>query len=222
MAFTEDRDKLDFYQNSKRGKILRAMTINDISYWASDAFVMIIFALFVVNFIDGGTASHVGFAAFGYFLVRALTSIPIGQFFDSHKGYLDELWGLAFTGFVAGSLYILLSQSTQLWQLYIIMLLLGFVSAVNLTSWRVLFYNNIDKQEYAQTVGIYQTAAAVSYALAGALGGVIGEFFGFDTVLFVGGLIMFCGGFIPLMVQQYFRRIVRKRTKQKSEKKKAS
>lgn len=210
MAILEDRDKLDFYQNSKRGKILRAMTINDISYWASDAFVMIIFALFVVNFIEGGTASHVGFAAFGYFVVRALASIPVGQFFDSHKGHLDELYGLALTSFTAGTLYMLLSQSSELWQLYLVMVLLGFVSAVNLTSWRVLFYNNIDKKEYGQTVGIYQTATAISYALAGALGGVIGEFFGFDTVLLFGGLVMFCGGLIPLMLRQHFQRRPRK------------
>lgn len=211
MAIPENRGRLDFYQNSKRGKILRAMTINDISYWASDAFVMIIFALFVVNFIEGGTASHVGFAVFGYFVVRALVSIPVGQFFDSHKGYLDELYGLALTSFTAGTLYMLLSQSTQLWQLYVAMVLLGFISAVNLTSWRVLFYNNIEKKEYGQTVGIYQTATAISYAFAGALGGVIGEFFGFDTVLFFGGLAMFCGGFVPLVLRQYFQQRTHKR-----------
>lgn len=201
-----NKNKIDFYQNSPRGKILRAMTLSDVTYWGADAFIVVIFALYVVNFIEGGSATHIGFSFFVYFFVRALLSIPIGQFFDKHCGYIDEIWGLTITGFIAGSIYMLLSQASQLWHLYLAMLALGFISAVNLTSWRILFYNNIDKEEYGQTVGIYQTVIGISYALAVALGGIAGDVFGFDTVLLIGGMVMFIGGFMPITVKQYFKK----------------
>ncbi len=187
------------------------MTLNDVTYWGSDSFIAVIFALFVVNFIDGGTAAHVGFAFFAYNFTRALASMPVGQFFDKHKGYLDEVYGLAFTSFVTGAVYILLSQATQLWHLYLAMIVLGVISAVNLTSWRVLFYGNIEKNEYAQTVGVYTTLLAISYSLAGALGGIIGETFGFDKVVLIGGVIVFLGGLIPITVQQYFKNVAGKK-----------
>lgn len=206
MVFGEDRGKIDFYQNSSRGKILRAMTLNDITYWGADAFIVVIFALYVVNFIDGGSATHIGFAFFVYNLIRALSSIPIGQFFDKHRGYIDEIWGLTITSFAAGFTYILLSQASQLWHLYAAMFALGLISAVNLTSWKVIFYNNIEKEEYGQTIGIYQTAVAIAYSLAAALGGIAGDRFGFDVVIFIGGIVMILGGFVPLTVKQYLRK----------------
>ncbi|MCH7598100.1 MFS transporter [Patescibacteria group bacterium] len=203
MLAGEDKNKIDFYQSSPRGKILRAMTLNDITFWGADAFIFVIYALYVVNFIEGGSATHVGITIFIYYFTRALTSISVGKFFDIHKGYFDEIWGLTLTSFITGSVYMLLSQASLLWHIYIAMVILGFISAVNLTSWRVLFYNNIDQKEYGQTVGIYQTAVAIAYGLAAALGGIMGDRFGFDVVIFVGGLVMFVGGIVPLMVKRH-------------------
>lgn len=206
MGYLDKSKRIDFYQNSKRGKILRAMTLNDITYWGSDSFIFVIFALYVVEFIPGGSATHVGLSWFVYEGTKALLSIPVGQFFDKHKGYIDEIWGLTIASFLAGTTYMLLSQATQLWQLYVAMLVLGFFATINLTSWRVLFYNNIDKGEYGETVGIYQTLMSIGTALAVALGGIVGDRFGFDVVVLLGGFIIFVGGFVPLFVKQFFKK----------------
>lgn len=194
----------DFLQPSKRGRILRAMTLNDITYWGADSFIFVVYALYIVNVVEGGSATHVGVTIFTYYFVRALLSIPIGQYFDKHCGYLDELWGLSLTSFATGAIFIFMSQTTELWHIYLAMALLGVMRAINLTSWNVLFYNNIEKEEYGQTVGIYQTAVAIVYALATALGGITGDFLGFEIVLLAGGIVVFFGGFIPITVRQYF------------------
>jgi len=199
-----NRNKIDFYQSSPRGKMLRAMTLNDVAYWGADAFIFVIYALYVVNFIEGGSATHVGITIFIYYFTRALSSISVGKYFDTHKGYFDEFWGLTLTCFITGSVFMLLSQASLLWHVYFAMIVLGFVSAINLTSWKVLFYSNIEKKEYGQTIGVYQTTVAVAYGLAAALGGITGDLFGFDVVIFVGGLVTFVSGFSPLMVKHYF------------------
>lgn len=206
MASLDDKDRLDFFQSSKRGRVLRAMTLNDITYWGADAFIFVIYALYVVNNVEGGSATHVGISIFAYYFVRAILSIPVGQFFDKHLGHLDELYGLAFTSFMAGVVYISMSQVGELWFVYAAMITMGFVSAVNLTSWKVLFYGNVAKDEYGQTIGIYTTATSIIYALTAALGGVIGDFLGFDKVLLFGGIVAFVGGFIPLMIREHIKR----------------
>jgi MFS family permease len=197
------REKLDFYQSSPRGKILRALTLSDMSYWAVDDLIAVILALFVVQFIEGGSATHLGLAFLAYKTVNAALSIPIGRFFDQRKGHVDEIKGLAFASFASGFVYMALSFGTQVWHLYASMIILGFLGTINLNSWRVLFYNNIKKEEYGETVGIYQAMMSIAGGLALALGGFFGDTFGFDVVVFYGGLVIALGGFVPLSIRYF-------------------
>lgn len=204
MPEQEHSGRIHFYRNSRRGKILRALTASDISFWGTDSFISVVLVLYAIQFIPGGSATHVGFAFLGNRLVNALCSLPIGRFFDRYRGYLDELWALALASVLTGMLYIGLSFANALWQLYVIMLALGFLSAVNLAAWRVIFYNNIAKGEYGQTVGVYQTFISISQGIALALGGYLGDRIGFDNVVFLGGLIIMLGGFFPLAIVRFF------------------
>lgn len=203
MSNSLHKDRLDLYQNSQRGKILRAMTLTDISFWGTHAFIGIVLILYVLQFIEGGSATHLGLAFLVFSAVSAMFSIPIGRFFDKHKGYIDELWGLVFANLATGFTYVLLSFSTQLWQLYSIMLVLGFLYVLNLTSWRILFYNNIKKEEYGETIGVYQSLFSIAEGLALALGGFFGDTFGFDNVIFYGGIVIMLGSIIPLYVKSF-------------------
>lgn len=203
MTNLSNRNRLDFYQNSKRGKLLRAMTLTDISFWGTHSFISVILILYVLQFIEGGSATHLGLAFLVFKATSAVFSIPIGRFFDKHKGHIDELWGLVFANFSTGIIYILLSFSTQLWQLYTSLFILGFLYVLNLTSWRVLFYNNIKKEEYGETVGAYQAVYSIGEGLALALGGFFGDTFGFDKVVLIGGIVIMFGSFIPLYVKAF-------------------
>ncbi len=201
--FAEHRTKADFYQDNSRGKIIRTLTLSDLSFWAVDAFVAVILVLFVIQFIDGGSATHAGLAFLAYKGVAALLSIPIGRFFDTHKGHIDEVWGLATASFVYGGAYMLLAFATELWQLYTVMVVMGCMSTVNLLSWRTLFYNSIHKGSYTETVGTYQTVVFLGQGVALAMGGIVGDTFGFNTVVFYGGLIITLGGFLPLSIRYF-------------------
>lgn len=204
MPEPEHSGRIHFYRNSRRGKILRALTASDISFWGTDAFISVVLVLYAIQFIPGGSATHVGFAFLGNRLINALCSLPIGRLFDRYRGYLDELWSLAFASFFTGLLYVTLSFASALWQLYAIMLVLGFLSAINLAAWRVIFYNTIAKKEYGQTVGVYQTFISISQGIALALGGYLGDRIGFDNVVLLGGIIIILGGFFPLAIVKFF------------------
>lgn len=204
MSENHSPERINFYRGTKRGKVLRALTASDITFWGTDAFISVVFVLYAIQFIPGGSATHVGLAFLGNRLVNALCSIPIGKIFDHYKGHLDELWALSFASFLTGALYIALSFATALWELYFVMLALGLLSAINLAAWRVVFYSNIAKGEYGQTVGIYQTFISIAQGLALALGGWLGDTVGFDKVVFIGGLIIAVGGLFPIVIMQYF------------------
>lgn len=206
MLEKESPSRIHFYRNSRRGKILRALTASDISFWGTDAFISVVFVLYTIQFIPGGSATHVGFAFLGNRIVNALCSLPIGRLFDRYRGYLDELWSLALASFITGMLYMLLSFATALWQLYFVMLILGLLSAINLAAWRVIFYSTIAKTEYGQTVGIYQTFISLAQGVALALGGYLGDRIGFNNVVLLGGIIIALGGFFPLAIVKFFKK----------------
>lgn len=189
---------------SKRSNIVKTLTANDIVFWGADAFVSVSLALFVVSSIEGATVFNVGIALMIHRVTGAFTAIPVGRMFDRNRGYLDEVWGLSLACLLAGFVYILLSFSTFIWELYLAMFFLGIFSVINLASWRILFYSNIKASQFGQTVGVYQMLFSLGIGLFLAIGGFAGERFGYDKVLLYGGTLMVFGSTLPLLMRGYF------------------
>lgn len=190
--------------SGRRSNIVRTLTANDVTFWGADAFISVALALFVVSSIEGATILNVGLALMIYRVVGAFSAIPIGRWFDRHHGYLDEVWGLSFACIAAGFTYILISFSTQIWQLYLAMFFLGIFATINVSSWRILFYSNINKGQFGQTIGVYQMMYSLGIGLFLAIGGFTGERFGYDMVLMLGGFLMMFGSLLPLLIRAYF------------------
>lgn len=189
---------------TKRSQVVKVLTANDIIIWGSDAFISVALALFVVTFIEGATILNVGIGLMIHRVVGALAAIPIGRWFDTHRGYMDEVRGLSFACLVAGFSYICLSFATAIWQFYLIMFFLGISAMVNLASWRILFYSNIGKKQFGQTLGVYQMLFSLGIGLFLAVGGFAGDRYGYDTVLLFGGIMMTFGSLLPLLIKGYF------------------
>lgn len=189
---------------NKRSNIVRILTANDVAYWGADAFISVALALFVTTFIEGATVLNVGIALMINRVVGAIAAVPIGRWFDKHKGYMDEVWGLALACLLAGLTYILLSFSTEIWQLYTAMFFLGIISVIDVSSWRILFYSHVDHGRLGQTIGVYQMLYSLGIGLFLAIGGFTGERFGYDKVLFFGGLIVACGSLLPVLIRGHF------------------
>jgi len=189
----------------KRTNIIKILTANDVTVWGADAFISVALALFVVSYIEGATVLNVGVALMIHRVVGAMASVPIGRWFDKHKGYIDEVYGLALACMAAGFMYILLSFSTQIWQLYVAMFFLGIITVTNFASWRILFYSNIEKGQLGQTVGVYQMLYSFGIGLFLAVGGFAGEKFGYQFVLMMGGVVMVFGSLLPLMIRGYLK-----------------
>ncbi|MBF05631.1 hypothetical protein CL644_02920 [bacterium] len=77
-------------------------------FWGSGVFVGVIFALYITQNIDGGTAIHVGLVFGLYRAIRALAAIPVGQYLDARKGNIDEYYTLLSAGLLVGFTYLAL------------------------------------------------------------------------------------------------------------------
>lgn len=190
---------------AKKAHIIKTLTANDVMFWGSDAFISVALALFVTTFLEGATILNVGIALMIHRVTGALASVPIGRWFDKQKGYADEVMGLSAACLCAGIVYFALSFSTQIWQLYLAMFFLGILSVINIASWRILFYSNVEQKQFGQTIGVYQMMFSLGIGLFMAIAGFTGERFGYDRVLMIGGLLMIVGSALPLLLRDYFK-----------------
>ena len=134
------------YKRLKVGRLIQALTLNDITYWGGFDMLQVIFALFVVQEIQGGSAADVGIALFLYKAAALLVSIPVGSLFDSIDSLRDEEMGLILSSIITGTMYILLSFATLKWQLFLIMAIVGMARSLNLNSWRKIFNKSFAKK----------------------------------------------------------------------------
>lgn len=189
---------LHLFKYTKYSHISEVLTLNDILYWGGDAFVSVIMALFVLQYIDGGTASSVGISWMVYRILSAVTTVPVGKFLDNHKGYVDEVWALFIVSILAGISYIVLSFATQVWHLYTIMGVLGVLRAFDINAWKIMFYSHIETKTKGRTIGTYDAAYNIAIGAIYALAGFAGDAYGFRSVVIVGGILIMLGG-IPVL-----------------------
>ncbi len=188
----------------QRSKVLSALTFNDAAYWGADLFVATTFALFITQNIEGGSATHLGIIYGLYRIVRAVLALPIGRFFDRHKGYLDELWALAFSGLLVGSIYLVLFCATHLWQVYVCMIFIAIGHALSIGSWTIVFYASMTKNQQGEIIGVYQTIMQIIYGLSAVLAGFVGDAYGFEWTMFIAGFLTILSGIAPLTVRSVF------------------
>lgn len=185
----------------KKSSVLSALTFNDAAFWGADVFVGVVFALFITQNIDGGTAIHVGLVFGLYRLIRAFAAILIGRYLDEHKGHVDEYYTLLVSGFVVGFTYIALFFSTELWHVYFGMAGIALGHALDISAWRILFYDNIPDESKGEVIGIYETTMQIVYGLAIVVAGFVGEIYGFEWAFLFAGMITILSSIILVSVR---------------------
>ena len=190
---------------AKKASLLSALAFNDATFWSADAFVGVVFALYIVSHIEGGTAIHVGFAYGMYRLIRGFAAVPLGRFFDRHKGHFDEYYALVFSGILVTSAYVSMFFASELWHVYVAMVIISVAHALDVTSWRILFYNNVPEETSGQVMGIYETTMQITYALSIVVAGFIGDNFGFDWTMLFAGMLTFMSTAVILTTRGFKR-----------------
>lgn len=185
----------------EKSNILSALTFNDATFWGADVFVGVIFALYVTQYIPGGSAIHVGLIYGLYRLMRALTSIPIGRYLDKQVGHIDEYYTLLTAGLIVGITYICLFFSAELWHVYLGMAIIGTAHALDINAWRILFYGNISPDNRGSVIGVYETTMQIMYALSIVIAGFVGEIYGFNWILLFAGIVTLCSSLILFLVR---------------------
>lgn len=180
-------------------KVVRLIVITDFFYNAAFASFAPVFAIFITQQIEGGSAKVAGFATAAYWLTKSIFQLPIARFLDKTDGETDDFWAMFFGYLVSGLAPIGFLLATQPWHIYLIQALLGMVMAWAVPAWYAIFTRHVDKDKIGFEWSLESVfAVGVSTSGAAALGGFVADKYGFSTLYIASAIVAVTSSFLLL------------------------
>ncbi len=187
-------------------KVIKILILSDVAVLTGLGFATPIFAIFLTQNIQGGNVKVAGFAAAIYWIVESIAMIPFGRYVDKKRGENDDLFFVGFGNFLVALAVFGYLFSSLPWHIYILQAIYAIGMAMNLPGYTAIFTRHIDKGHEALDWSTRAAFVGLGAGVAGALGGIIANAFGFKT-LFIGmEFFILLGAFLPLIIVKEMKR----------------
>jgi len=181
-------------------KVIKVLILSDVAILTGLGFATPIFAIFLTQNIQGGSVEVAGFAAAIFWIVESIAMIPFGRYLDKKHGENDDLFFVGFGNFLVALSVFGYIFSRWPWQIYLLQAVYALGMAMNLPGYTAIFTRHIDKGHEAFDWSIRAAFVGLGAGIAGALGGIIVNSFGFKT-LFIGmEFFILVSAFLPLLI----------------------
>jgi len=187
-------------QYYKVNAVIKALILSDFLIWSSYQLIAPIFAIFVTDRIQA-SIEIVGITAAIYLVTRSIMEIPVSIIIDKSKSERDDLFTALVGTLIAAGVYISYIFITEVWQLYMLQVILGLGAGLAFPGWSALFTHHIDRKAAGFEWSLYDVTLGIGMAATAALGGFIADKFGFNTLFFIVGAFVACGSLILLAIR---------------------
>jgi len=185
-------DSIDFrFRPPKINVIIRNFILADLALLAGWGLIEPVFAIFIVQRIEGATVVTVGIAAAIYWLVKSAVQVPVAVALDKNPSERDDYFvlisGLVLAGLTAFSFALI----DQIWQLYLVKVIHAAAFALYIPSWYSLFANHLDKGHRSLEFSLDSTAIGIAAGVTGLLGSLLVKWFGFVVIFVIAAIMCF-------------------------------
>jgi len=183
---------------------IKLLTLLDVFSLYGMSLLSPIFAVFVIEKIDGGNLQIVGIALAINLLVANFLSLVTAKYFDKTRGNADE-YKYLLLGYIAISLLpVFYIWIDVIWQVYLIQAISGLMAAISYPAWRGLYARSMDKGREAFEWSFNSSVNGLKAASAAIIGGFIAENFGFNYVFIIAPIMGIPGVIALLKIRKYF------------------
>lgn len=170
-------------------KVVRNFIFADLLLFGGWGLISPIMAIFVVEKVVGASIVTVGFLAGIYWAVRSSVQLPMAILIEKSETEKDDLYLI-----IAG---LLLISASAFWlnfvdtvpKLYLFQAVQALGFAFYSASWAGIFSRHIDKNKAALSWSLDHTFLGVATGIAGFVGGIIAQKFGFSAIFVGVGLL---------------------------------
>lgn len=185
--------------------VVRFLTLSDLIWMSGAGLLGPIFAIFIVDYIQGGDAVVAGIAASIYLFTKSILQIPAASIVDKIRGEKDDFW-VMFVGSILGALLPLMYLIIQTpMQLYFVQFVFGAVIAFTFPSFMAVFTRHIDKHKEGREWGIYFTLTDFGAAFTASIGGVLAQNYGFSALILISVAVSLLGVSFIWWIRPYMR-----------------
>ncbi|MFH1311456.1 MAG: MFS transporter [Nanoarchaeota archaeon] len=178
-------------------KKLLLLILSDVLILSSFGLIGPIFAIFITGNLEGGTIVAAGLCTTIFLIVKASAQLPLAKYFiDKQKHKTHSLLIGTLLIITVPFIYIF---AKSVYTIFIAQAVYGFGAALAYPAWFSLFTVYMDKRHRGFEYTLWSTGVGVGGALAAYFGAELANFFGFQVLFFIVGLVAFCG-FLLLIV----------------------
>ncbi len=193
-------------------KVIKYLVLSDLAFWSGWGLIAPIFAIFIVERIEGGSIVVVGIASAVYWFSRSLFRIPIGMFLDTLPSEKDDYFIL-----VAGLLIAALVPFGFIFakiplHIYILQFFYALGIAMSFSGWTAIFTRHIDKGKESTEWGLDSTSIGLGAGVGGAVGGWAVSQFGFTSVFIAVGILGLIGVILLFALRKEIKGVFEQKT----------
>jgi predicted MFS family arabinose efflux permease len=163
-------------------RVVKILIASDFLLQSGWGLIGSIFAIFLIQDIEGGTIAMVGFISTVYWISKSILQPFIAKYLDRDHSEKNDFLFLVIGMYVANLVPLGYIFSTQPWHIYILELIRGIAMACVIPTWSAIFTRHIDKGREAFSWSMESTSIGFATGLAAYLGSLIATFLGFKFV----------------------------------------
>jgi len=197
-------------------RVIKTLIFSDLLMMGSFGLIVPVFAVFITDFISGGTVEVVGIASTVYLLTKSLGQLLAAELIDRIKGERDDFLSMVIGSVVMCSSYLLYLLVHTPMQLYIVQFIIGLATAFTFPSWMAIYTRHIDSDKEGKEWGMYFTLTDLAGAGTAAIGGVIAYNLGFKPLFVIVAGFGIISSLLLLLVKNDMRMPIKKKRLKKS------
>ena len=171
--------------------VVRRFIIADLIWLAGWGLMAPIFAVFVLRQVPGATMLTVGTGAALYWILKSVIQIPVAIAIDKTATERDDYLVLVMSLIFAGITSFSFIMVHAVWQLYLVQAMQAVSFALYIPSWNGIFSRHLDPEHRALDFALDSGAVGVGTGVAGLLGSLVAERFGFSVIFFTTAVLSF-------------------------------
>ena len=181
-------------------KIIKTLIGADLLFMSAAGFVAPVFAIFLVQSIEGGSAQLAGTAVAVYWLTKSVVRVPLAYFLDKKRGEYDDFYTMlfGFSIFTVTQFFYLFAEIPA--QIYAIQFVMAIGAACAFTPWYGFFARHIDKFHESFEWSLEISFVGFGIAGAGFAAGFIAEHYGFAPLFIISGTLSLLGTLFLLFI----------------------
>lgn len=181
-------------------KVIKFLISSDLILNSGWGLISPIFAIFIIERIQGGDAKVAGIAAAIYWIVKSCLQIPIGRYLDKKHGEKDDFHCMFIGTFLAGLVPFGFLFASLPQHIYFLQFIFAVSMAMAIPSWSAIFSRHLDRGQEAFEWGLESTALGMGAGIAAAVGGVLVAIVGFEIIFILVGVLTILSSFLLIFI----------------------